>query len=468
VALAAAGLLTFSPFFLAQSRAYNQDALLGALMVVSALLVLVSLESGKRGYLVLSGFVAGLAFLSKMSGVFMVPYAGLVLLVYLVVGLRAEWSAHRQGRARWLAGEIWRGLVGPYLLWLLGLAAAFALWPAMWVEPRVIVAEILERLTGHLGEAHEGRFLLGRVYDEMRPPVLFYPLTFAFNSSFVTLTLAFVALGQYTLWREQITLPLKPLIFWLLVAYVLFFTIQMLIGSDQDARYIFPAYLMLEVLAAIGLVGVIELVQQATKGRESDWLRAFPAAMVALAVGMQALIALPFAPNYGAHHNQLLGGNRVAVKVVEIIGQNEGLNYVSDYLSQQPESKKLQIGAKKSLNKTLRQYFGGKTSQRWSNKDDYNLISVRDLQREPDYWAEKQAVYEGSTPQLLVIIDGVPYMWLYARNPPTPFEPVVIRRGGGVGFIVLAWVWTVALVSTVVWALRHTAKLGEEGRLVGR
>jgi hypothetical protein len=456
LALAAAGLLTFSPFYLSEGRVLHVDALVSSLMLLSGLLLLLSLESKQRRYLVLSGPIGGFALLTKTVSLFLVPFTGLALLAYLIKRLQAGWVEHAGKRVRWAVSEIWRGLVEPGLLWLVLAALPFALWPAMWVEPLETVQNVFLPITGHVQEGHPNRFFAGRIYDEVRPPISFYPVAMAFKSSFLTLTLTLAALGQYTLWPRRGKLPLHPITFWLLVAYVIFFTAQMTIGSHQDFRYILPASAMLEVLAAVGLVGTAELVRRGTTKRENRLVRMLPLGMVGLVLGLQALIALPYAPDYGAHHNQLLGGNRVAVSMVEIESQNEGITYVAEYLSGQPDPVSLRVGTRGSIKKSLQQYFGGEVFRRWTAEDDYNLISVKDAQRDPESWEEKTSTYEDSPPQLVVYLDGVEYMRLYASEPPT--RPIVIRRGGGVGFVVLAWVWTATLAATLVWSHRHAGR----------
>lgn len=453
LALTAGGLLTFSPFYLSQSRVFHPEGLVSALMLLSAVLLLVSLESGQRRYLLLSGFVGGLAVLTKTPSVFLIPFTGLALLAHLVVRVRAAWPGHSEGRMRWLVREAWRGLVCPGLLWLLMAAVPFALWPVMWVRP----LDTLQRMTGgvryRLAEGHYRRFFAGQIYENVRPPIWFYPTTLVLKSSFLTLTLGLVAVGHYTLWRRRGKPPLRPITFWLLVAFVFFFMLQMAVGFDQTSRYVLPASLVLEVLAAVGLGGLVELLGRAAVGRGSKLMRALPTALIAIAVGLQALVALPYAPDYGAHHNHLLGGNRVAVSLIEILEQQEGILYVADYLSRQPEADALQIGTSESTGKVLDQYFSGVLRQNLTPKDDYHLLTIKDLQRGSERGEKAQAIYEESPPQLLVIIDGVEYVRLYATQPTTPYNPIVIRRGGGTGFIVLAWVWTVALGAALVWAL---------------
>jgi hypothetical protein len=109
---------------------------------------------------------------------------------------------------------------------------------------------------------------------------------------------------------------------------------------------------------------------------------------------------------------------------------------------------------------SLKQYFPGNAKGKLSAEDDYHLFVVESMQRNlyPDRWKPAWQQYRGMPPEVLVVIDGVEVMWLYANRPPSPGEPIVIRRGGGVAFVALAWVWTAALVATIVWALRRVGR----------
>jgi hypothetical protein len=80
--------------------------------------------------------------------------------------------------------------------------------------------------------------------------------------------LALVALGHYTLRRKRGKLPLQPITFWLLVAFAFFFTLQMTLGASQHSRYVLPAFVILEVLAAVGLVGLAHSLEQVLAGRD--------------------------------------------------------------------------------------------------------------------------------------------------------------------------------------------------------
>ncbi|MFQ5667861.1 MAG: ArnT family glycosyltransferase, partial [Candidatus Binatia bacterium] len=89
IALVAGGFMTFAPFTLAQSRRFHVDGLLSEFMLLSALLLLLGLQTRKRRYLLWSGFVGGLSLLTKTPAAFLVPFTALALLSYAAKELRA-------------------------------------------------------------------------------------------------------------------------------------------------------------------------------------------------------------------------------------------------------------------------------------------------------------------------------------------------------------------------------------------
>jgi hypothetical protein len=60
-------------------------------------------------------------------------------------------------------------------------------------------------------------------------------------------------------------------------------------------------------------------------------------------------------------------------------------------------------------------------------------------------------------PELPVYLDGREYVRLYATEPLS--QRLVIRRGGEIGFIMLAWIWTMTPIATLVGELRRVKRL---------
>ncbi|MFQ5666594.1 MAG: hypothetical protein ACE5I7_09200, partial [Candidatus Binatia bacterium] len=340
-------------------------------------------------------------------------------------------------------------------------AVPFASWPAMWVRPLSVLSGMFAGVHEHVEDPHLlPVFFAGEIYRHTRPSVFFYPVTLAFDSSFVTLTLALLAVGHYTLWRRRMRLRLEPLGFWLLTAYAFFFTVQMALGAKQWGRYLLPVHLVLELLAAVGLVGLISLMAEATGARGARGAQA--TVLAGLAVGLQALVAATHLPNYGAHHNYLLGGNLAAAHVVSVAGEDEGVTDVADYLNRQPRARPLRIATDQRTGPHLRQYFSGRCVYGSRMRADYHLFELPLIQRGlyAHQWRSAWRMYRNRTPRLVVTFDGVEVLWLYATSPSESTRRTVVSYGWN-GWIGIAWLWTAVLTLTTVWALRRHCRKPE-------
>jgi 4-amino-4-deoxy-L-arabinose transferase-like glycosyltransferase len=246
-------LLALSPYYLAQSKILHLEALLATLMLLSALALLIyRRERGElhcTRWLLLSGVLGGLALLVKTPALFLVPFSGMVLLVDAIGK-----SANRQtGKP---AIRNLQSAICNSLLWLLLAALVYvAFWPAMWVDPGRGLAAVGWGLTHHAGTAHDTpTFFLGRVLRE-DPGPLFYGVTLLFRTGEVELTFLAVAvmLGMAQ-WLRRRRISQAGVDGLLLAAYAVFFLAQMSLGAKKMPRYVLPALLALDVLAAAGIV----------------------------------------------------------------------------------------------------------------------------------------------------------------------------------------------------------------------
>ncbi|HEY85729.1 MAG TPA: glycosyltransferase family 39 protein, partial [Chloroflexi bacterium] len=128
IPLLAALLIALNPFHVALSRALHHDALSTSFIVTSALSLIIYFGvDRRRRWLILAGALAGVAMLSKSTGLFLIPYAGLLgLWSLLATGARGEEPFTRTLGRTVLDGLLWAGIA----------ALSFSLlWPAMWVIP---------------------------------------------------------------------------------------------------------------------------------------------------------------------------------------------------------------------------------------------------------------------------------------------------------------------------------------------
>jgi 4-amino-4-deoxy-L-arabinose transferase-like glycosyltransferase len=436
VALLSAILIALDPFYLAHSRLLHHDALVTTFMTLSLLSFMVySWRTRSSAYLVVSGLSAGLAFLSKATSLFLVPFMGLL-----------AWMADaEQGavspQSRWREGRRW---LGRLLVWGLIAGLTFiALWPAMWVEPAKALGKVWEKSTSAAAtDVHtQGDFFLGR--PTLDAEILFYPVTLLFRTT--PLTLAGVAAVVYLLarghWRrsglairvkkhrqghlEGISLDSKDRVrdrslFWLLL-YMFLFTIFMSLGGIKYDRYLLPVYPTLEILAAEGLYRVAGELKSRTRTLESSVLRlgdkgvwAFPA----LALILQAVFVLPCYPYYLTYYNPMVGGSWLAPKML-LVGWGEGLDQAARHLNQQVGAEEQRVAVR--FYTEFAPFYLGQTKSMLQGSEftimpwhaaDYVVFYVTQVQRrEPDQ--ATIGYFVSLTPEHVVHLNGINYAWIY-------------------------------------------------------
>ena len=447
-------LLAFSPYYLSLSRIIHVDAVMSTLMLLSAVLLLLSKEVNQKRYFILSGLVGGLAFLAKVPSVFMIPFCGLTLLVYALKSVWLQWKSVGGARIVWLLKEVWGQVVGPLLGWVVLAILPTTLWPVMWVKPAatldIVVSLVRHRVENTPDSPH---FFAGTIYEGVNLGVGSYATYLLFLTTGVTLTLCIAALLIYALWRKRIHPRVSGIAVFLMATYIVFFTIQMSLGGRQAVRYILPAVIMADVLAVIGLAALIDLVQRELL-QNSRWVKASAWSLAAMALALQMGEALAYAPEYGAHHNALLGGNRAASQMMEVANFDEGAILALDYLSHRPDAQQLEVATRVDYLDFVFPGKGARLAQK--TQADYYLFGVDDLQRQNNYgrWGLLWEGLQGTKPELLVEFDGVPFVYLFKHNPDANVEPIIIRKGGLI-LIALAWAWALMLGVLIFMAVRR-------------
>ena len=135
VALPAAALLAFEPFFVAHQRFITTDALATDLAAVAVLLFLLHLREGGRRWLLGSALTFGLAAATKVPIVLCaMPMAAWILAVE-----RGAWPgfAPKGGRRRAIELATWA---------LVAALSVIVIWPALWVKPLVTAQRFLADL----------------------------------------------------------------------------------------------------------------------------------------------------------------------------------------------------------------------------------------------------------------------------------------------------------------------------------
>jgi hypothetical protein len=403
-ALAVAILLAFDPFLLTESRIARSEALMGGFMTLSVLFLILYLQEGRWHTLLLSGAMAGLAVLSKLPGVFLGPFAVLVLLVHLFsrrdVGRRAKLQLAVKGIVIW-------GFAAAFVFW--------AAWPAMWVKPLEVI-KLLYDVTFSYGVAGLERrsFFMGQALIG-DPGFFFYAVVLPFRSTpaqwlgaaGLLLALAAHLRGE----RERLPAP------WVtgtlvLLAQCLLFGLLMSMGNQKYDRYIIPIFPSLNLLAAVGLLYLGRVVQRFLRGRE------FAAVLSSLALPgllvLQVATALPHHPYYYTYYNPLLGGSKQAVKYIPV-GTGEGIDQAVECFNERPDAQSLTLACANT--QKCRPLFLGKTIpiendlSRWIQAD-HVLLYISQVQRNKHPPGLEEYLRRHS-PECVVTLHGLEYTWIY-------------------------------------------------------
>jgi hypothetical protein len=406
-AFAAGCLLALDPFFITHSKIIHLDALMSSFMLLSVLFLISFLRDNKMMWLIASGVFASLAFLTKSSSGFLAPFAVLLVVLDSLLKERSTLTATWRRRA-------WQ-VVRSLIVWgLVATCVFFLLWPAMWVAPGEMLGRVAKSALKHVEEPHDrAAFFAGRLADDPGP--LYYPAVLAWKTTLVTLPstcVAVVLLVKHR--REKSSRPL-----WYILIYALGFLLAMTLGAKKLARYMVPVLVALDVLAGWGLS------QAAAAARKVKWMGKpgwMPTALVAVALAGQGALVLRHHPYYGTHHNLLLGGSRVAQRVLHMGDQGEGLDLAARFLNTYPRAEQMEVGVQNMANLMFGSNFSGRTRPIDRPEVDYRVFFINDVQREflIGLWEDAWETCQQTGPLWTASFDGVPYAWIC---PNYPYDP---------------------------------------------
>jgi 4-amino-4-deoxy-L-arabinose transferase-like glycosyltransferase len=430
IALIAALLIAFDPFFMANSRILHVDTPLTYFMFLSFLAFFLYLQEARWYWLVLSGLTGALATLSKTPGAILGPILVTSGLIYVLQPV-GDADASSRGDAAQPAGQRWRRFVLAMGLWgVVAVAAFYALWPSMWVNPGHALSWIINNVRGAMNSSHPSSGIFwGATGADQNP--LYYLISLPFHlSPLTTIGLLAAALAIWR-WRRQRQMLLA------LWAYAILFIVPVSIVGRRGDRYALPVYLAFDLMAAIGLCWLASRLACADwtrlKGRW-EWV-------LGVLVGVQIVFILLFHPYYFSYSNPLVGGPLTAPHLINI-GWGEGLDQAASYLNHVPDASQKTVAAWYSFQ--FAPFFKGQSVDLASNEpaltSDYTVFYLNQVQRGfPSQ--ELLAYFKDRQPLHTVRLGGLDYAWIYAGpvlsvQPPTQVQhPVEAVLGGAVRLI---------------------------------
>lgn len=387
VAFIALLFIAWSPMAVAFSRQLQPDGLLAALTLGALTYFLVWLYAGRHWQdLIIAGVLMGLAWLTKIPAAMLAPTGGVLIGTVLWQAQQTEQNGVPN------ADRAFSPLLLGYVLWgVVATLVFFALWPALWVDPVGSFRQIYTIMSEYAGGHANPNFYLGQVTDD--PGLSFYPVAYLLRSTPAELLGLVMALLA---WRQRCALfgqqRVRQSAFGLAIFTLIFTAVMTVIGKKFD-RYLLPACLTLDLLAALGWIALAQLVYQLVQRRgRQGWASVVSALVLATALGpLHGWFTGATYPYYTTYYNPLFGGAQTAEQVL-FVGWGEGLEQVGAWLNQQPAAEKQKVIAWYATG-PLSYFFKGEaisvlygSRMPWLDAD-YVVLYINQIQRGIPTWA---------------------------------------------------------------------------------
>jgi hypothetical protein len=411
-------LLTFDPFHLAHSRLLHLDGLLSTFMFVAFLGFCSYLDTAKRIDLFITGITTGMAWLTKSTGLFLIP-------VFILIGIVRPYRSN-DGVPSFRPLQVNRMAVKPLLSVLALAGLTFILfWPAMWIAPIESLAVIFGKALNYAAEGHNSPvFFNGQIYPQGKIGFLtaFYPLTYLWRTSpLVLIGLLAAGLG-FIYHKTPFDQPDIRRLALDIVVFVITFGLLINLGQKKFDRYLLPVYLPLDLLSFFGLYAISyagSLVwNRLNPLRKSGLALLAPGVLLLLSVG-QGILALSTAPYFLSYYNPLLGGGKSAAGTM-MMGWGEGLDEAARYLDGVQKDTPLQVVS--WYDNAFNPFFNGRATEihgEWNDwakiqqllNADYAVVYIDQWQRNmPETLLDVLRPYP---PEHVVWINGIEYVRVY-------------------------------------------------------
>lgn len=400
-------LLALTPFHIGLTKILHLDGLLTGFMFLSSIsLTLYLWIEHKPIYLIISAAAGACSILTKIPGIFMIPFAGLLLFI--------KYLEEKPYCLKNLLTQI----VFPLILWILvAILVFFLLWPAMWVNPINTLQDIYTRSTGHI----EGEIVyLHNEEDQSLTPldISWYPLTLLWRNTPVVFIGFFLAIIAFVLELGIFRQNTFKRFLTNYLLFILFFIITMGLGSQKSGRYLLPVYPPIILIATLGWLAILEIFRLWLQKRFSLTLTNIIQAVILIClVGLQLVETIRFHPYYHTYYNPIMGNPQQASKVLRF-GWGEGLDQVATYLETKPNPEEISVMSVSALG-PLSFFFSGTTirmpknelTAEFLNNLDYVVIYIQQWQLQ--YQSPLLTAVDNLEPEYIVTLNGLEYARVY-------------------------------------------------------
>lgn len=442
--------LAFDPFLLAQTRRVHTDALAATFLLLAILMFLLFCRKPtehenhqKHRYLVFGGASFGLACLSKIYAIALLPWLPICLWIF-----RRENTSWRQ--------FIYNAIAPITFFTSYGVLTLFILWPIFWnsisicfgivllgatiwlkqvrkagkqvnlstgITVTVLLASavyaittfafVFEKVGRAITTAHEvEHFFLGQIVAD--PGILFYPFALSIKTTPFVLPFAVGTVLLFWQYRKQNRFHEHAKIAFAIAAVILIFTASFSFTSKKFSRYLLVAFPLLDVLAGIGIFYTIKWI--GARFKNLKFRKLTQVNIVIIVLFLTAFPVLARHPYYGTYYN-------ICWKITNItqiftVGDASGLDLAAHYLNQKNNAHYLKVQVSTLSAEFFYPYFVGHTYQLAPKfmknlpplpPVDYEVVYIRDAQIN---WAPQNGT-QGGTLEHVISLNGIDYAWIY-------------------------------------------------------
>ncbi len=354
--------LALNPFFIAHTRVYAMDSLLAIFLLISLLALLVWNKTQEKRFLMYAGSAAALAFLSKLPGLMIIPFAGMAIFFFAKnLGIKESFKL--------------------YGIWILSfIVTSVVVLPSFLVRPLGVFKDMAEFFgSGDYTSLHQ----YGPYY---------YLGTLLFLLALVHVAAFVVALVQPKIIHHRKDIGT-------LLVFSFLFILMMTLGAKKGDRYILPAFVIFDACAAYVASRVIK--------KPYSWATA----LIFCALIFQAADIVRLHPYELAYVNPLTKpflGNRQ-------LGWGEGLDIAATYLNAKQGAKDMQVATYYASQ--FESLFVGTSVplHQWeSPSNDYAILYRAMYGRGDDSWeTDVLQHFANKKAEKIITLGGVEYIWIY-------------------------------------------------------
>ena len=225
-------LVIAEPFFIGNSRSIHVDALQTVFIFSTFLASLYYLKTNNKLYLIISGLFLGLAMLTKITTIIVIPYLGLIYLTNYFL-LKESYKS------------ILKTIYNFLPLILISSATIFLLWPVMWYHPLQTLQKIYQDGIAESGFEHN----LGYNYiyfanipnNSIITKLIHYPVQFLFRTNGFLIVLLFTSLTYLLKVKNKFFIKNNKLLIVTLL-FPLYYLALMSVSNKMIFRYLLIIY----------------------------------------------------------------------------------------------------------------------------------------------------------------------------------------------------------------------------------